>query len=202
MHFRMKTRTPPIEITAANFFTRYWLKKDLQLFARSNGLESTGSKAELADRIACFLKTGHGAPKRGRNTIKSRFDWSRSELHPGTVITDNYRNTRQVRNFFIGELGSEFSFNVAFLEWLKNNAGRTLGDAVHQWKKIREEAASGNNKKEPGAQFEYNRYVRDYFADNPGGSLKEAIRCWNYKKKTSGKPAYARADIGKAGGKA
>ena len=183
------------DIDAENVLCRYRLKHELQAFARSHGIDASGGKTEIADRIKQYLKTGKvtGSVKAG--TKKSSFDWNRAPLHPGTKITDNYRNTRNVRNFFIGQLGPGFSFNVEFLAWLKHHTGHTLGDAVLQWKTIRRSAAANKKKKEPAPQFEYNRYVRAYFPDNAEGTLGEAIRCWKYKKMVSGAPVYERKDV-------
>jgi hypothetical protein len=182
-------------INAENFLRRYWLKHELQAFARSHGIDASGGKTEIADRIKRYLKEGKvtGSVKSGAK--KSSFDWNREPLNPHTRITDNYRNTRNVRNFFIEQLGPGFSFNVEFLAWLKQHVGHTLGKAVRQWKLIRHSAATKKGKKEPAPQFEYNRYIRAYFADNADGTLREAIRCWKYKKMKSGAPVYERKDL-------
>lgn len=183
------------EPNAGNFLKRYRLKQELQTFARSHGLEASGGKTEIASRIERYLKTGQVTRSVKAGAKKSSFDWNKAPLHPETQITDNYRNTRNVRNFFIGQLGPGFSFNVEFLAWMKHHIGHTLGDAVLQWKTIRRSAAANKGKKEPAPQFEYNRYIRAYFADNAAGTLPEAIRCWKYKKMLSGAPVYERKDV-------
>lgn len=180
---------------ANNFLKRYRLKQELQAFARSQGMDASGGKTDIAARIQHFLKTGQFPNAVKAAAKKSSFDWNSAPLHSETRITDNYRNTRNVRNFFIKQIGPGFSFNVDFLAWLKQHVGHTLGDAVLQWKKIRHSEATGKVKKEPAAQFEYNRYIRAYFADNPEGTLGEAIRCWKYKRMNSGAPVYERKDI-------
>jgi len=183
------------DTNAQNYLNRYRLKQELQAFARSHGIAASGGKADIAARIRLYLKTGKVTSSVKTIAKTSPFDWNSETLHTHTRITDNYRNTRNVRNFFIKQLGPGFSFNVEFLAWLKQHVGYTLGDAVLQWKKIRHSAARGKIKKEPAAQFEYNRYIRAYFADNPESTLHEAIRCWKYKKVNTGAPIYERNDV-------
>ena len=46
------------KLDAATFRCFYYLKQELADFCRENGLSTSGSKAELTDRIAYFLDTG------------------------------------------------------------------------------------------------------------------------------------------------
>ena len=61
---------------------------------KNTGIQTTGGKLELADRIISFLSTG----KISEVTIKtksskSKFDWHSQQLSLDTVITGNYKNT-------------------------------------------------------------------------------------------------------------
>ncbi|NJR13456.1 MAG: hypothetical protein HC779_03400 [Phyllobacteriaceae bacterium] len=63
------------------------------------------------------------------------FDWHSSPLFSHTLITADYRNTQNVRRFFQGEIGNAFKFDRAFMSWMLDNAGKTLGDAVDEWRR-------------------------------------------------------------------
>lgn len=63
------------------------------------------------------------------------FDWHYSELTDDTVIGPGYRNTQNVRRYFIARLGSGFKFDRSFMAWMKTNSDATLGEAVAEWKR-------------------------------------------------------------------
>ena len=58
-------------LSSAAFREWYWLKEELTNYCRRNGLPASGSKTELADRIAVFLDTGRvEAPHSAKRTSK------------------------------------------------------------------------------------------------------------------------------------
>lgn len=178
-------------LSSETFREYYYLKEELVAFCRINGLPAAGSKQELTDRIAFFLDTGKTLPpaeKRIMATGKPDADISRT-----SIIEDGIVCSETHRAFFKKEIGSGFSFNVRFQQWLKANAGKTYGDAIAAYDKILEEKKAGKNP--IGKQFEYNTYIRDFFADNAGKTLDDAIRCWKYKKSLKGHNQYERSDL-------
>lgn len=190
-------RRPPLTsaLSPEDFRDFYWLKSELLDFCRVEGLRSSGSKIEIADRVEHYLRTGQAKEPERQTRPSSSFDWNRSELTTETVITDSYRNTRTVRAFFVEQLGPSFRFSVPFMAWMKSNAGKTLGDAVEAWKQLKGEAASARGPKNIAPQFEFNRYVRDFLADNPGRPRSEALACWKAKRSRRGSNAYERSDL-------
>ena len=46
------------ELSAETFRQYYYLKEELVEFCRKDGLQATGSKSELSERIAVFLESG------------------------------------------------------------------------------------------------------------------------------------------------
>ena len=62
------------------------------------------------------------------------FDWHYSVLSSHTIIAPDYRNTQNVRRFFKSEIGENFKFDRPFMTWMQDNAGKTLGDAVDEWR--------------------------------------------------------------------
>lgn len=193
----METR-PPLsrEISAKDFKDFYWLKKELQEFCKKEGLRQSGSKVEIANRILHYLTTGKSPQVVNKKLAKrSTFDWSTGALSPSTIITDNYKNSENVRSFFTEQIGKPFKFNVKFMNWMKANQGKTLGDAIVAWRKIKQEKKARIAPKEIAPQFEYNRYLRDFLADNPGKSRKEGIELWKIKRSLRGPNEYEQSDL-------
>lgn len=176
-------------LDSKTFCDFYYLKEELADFCRKNGLPTSGGKTELTDRIAYFLDTGEIPSK----SLAKKRAAAPLEIHADTKIESDFVCSEKHRAFFKKQIGSGFSFNVAFQKWLKSNAGKTYREAVAAYYQILE-----NRKKERpeiGKQFEYNTYIRDFFADNPGKSLEEAIRCWKYKKQLRGHNRYEKSDL-------
>lgn len=96
--------------------------------------------------------------------------------------------SQELRAFFQQHLGKGFHFKVEFQQWLRENAGKTYGDAVAAYRTIA-------HPTEIGPQFAYNKYIRDFFADNKGASIEDAIRCWHWKKTQPGTPRYEPCDL-------
>lgn len=61
------------------------------------------------------------------------FDWHCDPITRATPITSTYRHTQNVRRFFKSECGPNFKFDRGFMAWMKNAAGKTMGDAVDEW---------------------------------------------------------------------
>lgn len=171
------------------FKSYYYLKEELAAFCRKEGLQTTGSKTELAERIATYLETG----KKTRISYKSHKQPSPIiHITKETEIERDFVCSEKRRSFFKQIIDKSFSFNVAFQKWLKSNAGKTYQDAIEAYHQIQEEKKKG--KTTIGQQFEYNTYIRDFFADNPDKSLQDAIKCWQYKKGQQGNNRYEKAD--------
>lgn len=96
-------------ISLKDFQDFYWLKKELVAFCKSNGFPTTGGKIELSNSIIYFLQ--HGEIPQIKNQLKksiSKFDWNIEILYLDTLITDNCRNTENVRVFSKKKLGKTF----------------------------------------------------------------------------------------------
>ena len=64
-----------------------------------------------------------------------KFDWHADEISSSTVIDATYRNTQNVRRFFKSICGEQFKFDRDFMLWMKDNTGKTMGDAVTEWQR-------------------------------------------------------------------
>jgi len=183
-------------ISVEDFTDFYWLKAELISFCKREGLPLSGSKIEITTRITTFLKTGKKAfPKPKKSKPTSKFDWNNAPLSLQTIITDNYKNSENVRAFFQNHTEKQFKFNVKFMNWMKANIGKTLKDALQQWEVIELEKKNRTTPKTIAPQFEYNRYTRDFLADNPNLTKTDAIRFWKIKKSMRGGNGYERSDL-------
>ena len=177
------------KLSSKEFLEYYYLKEELVRFCRENGLPASGGKQDLTRRIAFFLDTGKVQETKTAVTPKKKI----TEITKDSIIESGFVCSELHRAFFKKEIGSSFSFNVAFQKWLKSNAGKTYADAIVAYNEIKNTKKPG--KKDIGSQFEYNTYVRDFFEDNKGASLEDAIKCWKFKKSIKGHNKYERTDL-------
>jgi hypothetical protein len=190
---------PPLDdaIKPSDLRDYYWMKAELAAWCRGRGIPSGGGKWEIIERMVRFLETGdRGLPVGRKPRGGPRFDRAGEALTPDTVITLDYRATRNVRTFFERHLGEGFRITVPFTEWMRAHTGRTLADAIDAWRVLKDEVRNADGPKRIAPQFEFNRYVQAFMADNPGRARREAVACWMEKKKRKGPRVYHRDDLG------
>lgn len=168
----------------------YWLKSELSDFCKQIGLCSYGTKAELTDRVVYYLDTGN---VRGESSDKRNTKSRPKKVNLRTVIEDNFVCSEAHRIFFLTHLGNTFKFNAEFLQWLKNNAGKTYKNALSAYRRmqVRKKTTKTGSDESP----ERDTYIRDFFADNEGRTLDEAIRCRKYKESLAGHNCYEKSDL-------
>ncbi|HBG39836.1 MAG TPA: hypothetical protein DDW85_00310 [Porphyromonadaceae bacterium] len=188
---------PPLneQLSIQDFRDFYWLKEELIAFCRTAGLSTRGAKKELAERIASYLQMGAIPTEVRQRRNDSHFDWKRAPLSLDTQITDNYKNTENVRAFFIKEIGPHFRFNTYFMNWTKQNAGKTLQEAKEEWIRFYSLKKENKDQSEIPAQFEYNTYIRDFLKDNENKTFQEAIQYWKVKRTQRGSKKYKKTDL-------
>lgn len=157
---------------AGEFRRWYWLKDELQAFARAQRLATAGSKDQLAERIAAFLA---GAPLPAPAAPPRS---SRQKLVPPltihTVVPAGHPCSQVLREFFVNALGPGFRFDAPMREFFADNDGTaTLAAALDHWHATRDTAA-----RPIGPQFELNRFSRDWHAANPGGTRDQMLAAW------------------------
>lgn len=183
------------DISLEDFKDFYWLKSELLAFCRSKQINASGGKKELEDRIILFLTTGERVQIKNQKKSTKTTDWRYGELSVSTIIDDHYKNNYNVRDFMRKIIGSRFHYNVDYLEWIKNNKGKTLADAAKAWLHIESLKKSGAHTRPIAPQFEYNTYIRDFLTANPKKTKAEAIRFWNIKKTQRGSKKYHANDL-------
>ncbi|MEL6701277.1 MAG: DUF6434 domain-containing protein, partial [Pseudomonadota bacterium] len=108
------------------------------------------------------------------------------------------KNTQNVRRFFKAEAGPQFKFNIAFMDWMKANTGKTLADAVAAYQAFRQEAAQPGFESRIADHNQFNQYTRDFLADNPKMGMKEVRHFWALKRalpSEDGRHRYAPSDL-------
>lgn len=192
------TRPPIDQIgTGAELRRWYWRKDELVPRARALGLKTTGAKFDILDRIATFLDTG-AAPVETRSKAASKFDWHSADLTDDTPLTDSYRNTQNVRRYFKSRLGEGFKFNIAFMAWLKTNAGATLADACAEYRAMKVREADPDYQTEIKDHNQFNKYTRDFLKDNPDKGMADVRHFWALKSalpSETGRHVYDRSDL-------
>lgn len=187
----MERPTLNSSISVQNFKQFYWLKTELHSFCKKNNLPTSGSKEELTKRIYLFLSTGQILKPSTKNSNRTSSDQT---LTLNSTIKLGYKNDERHRASFKTVIGDRFRFNVPFMNWMKQNSGKSYKEAVDVWLQIEKEKKAGK-KTAIAPQFEYNQYTRDFFKANPNLSKEDAIMCWNYKKSISGHNRYEESDL-------
>lgn len=175
-------------ISLKDFKNYYWLKSELQIFCKENGLSQSGSKLEIANRIEYFISTGEikSPIKKVNKKIKKN-----ELLSLDTIISENHRCSQNVRYFFKSIIPN-FHFSTYIQDYFRNNVGNTYQDVLNAWNEEELRKKEKSYKKEIGVQFEYNQFIRDYFADekNKNKTRKDAINAWNEIKTIPGDNKY------------
>jgi hypothetical protein len=176
----------------------YWLKKELVDFCKRTNLSYVGPKFDILERIANVLDYGKSntLPLSQPKKPTSKFDWSKSILSLDTVITDNYTNGPNTRNFFKQHCGEKFHFSIPFMTFMKNNSGKTLNDAIIEWRRLYNLSKDKNFKSVIPQGNQYNKYIRDFFADNPTMTITQARHFWKLKRSLPlGRHIYEKTDL-------
>ncbi len=79
----------------------------------------------------------------------------------------------ELRDWFVAEPGAGFHADRHMRRFLKEGAGKTLGDAVEHWISTRDAAED-----EIKPQFELNRFTRQWWRANSDGSREELRDAW------------------------
>lgn len=157
-----------------------------------------GAKFDILERIAIALDKGTTKSEKQSQSARptSKFIWSKSVLSLDTVITDSYTNGPNTRKFFKQYCGDKFHFSIPFMDFMKNNCGKTLQDAINEWHRLNEQGKDKNFKSEIPESNQYNKYIRDFFEDNPNMTIKQARHFWKLKRSLPlGKHIYEKSDL-------
>ena len=63
------------------------------------------------------------------------FDWHGGIITRLTVVDSGYRNSQNVRRFFLSQCGSQFKLDRKFMAWICDGVPKNLGDVADEWKR-------------------------------------------------------------------
>lgn len=66
-------------------------------------------------------------------------DWHGMTITRDIPVDPSYKNTQNVRRFMVEHCGAGFKFDRAFMAWIRDGSGKTMGDVVDEW--LRRQAA-------------------------------------------------------------
>ena len=90
--------------------------------------------------------------------------------------------------------GEHFKFSNEFMQWMRDNTGKTLKDALAYWIELDRKKRYFGYREEPLPQNEYNQFVRALSEARPGISTKEIRRLWTIKRSKPGRPVIMPGD--------
>jgi len=146
----------------------YWTVAELRVIARDLGVPTGGRKAELAARVEAALG-GEPLPQ-ARRQRRSRLE---GELTRETLIPEGVVLSRHLRQWFERELGPDFRADRHLRAFLREGAGRTLGEAADHYRATRDAPVG-----EIQPQFELNRFTRLWWEANPDGTREALLEAW------------------------
>ncbi|MGL4574680.1 MAG: DUF6434 domain-containing protein, partial [Burkholderiaceae bacterium] len=145
------------KLNAEEFKAWYWLKEELLAFCRAHGIATSGSKPELAQRIAQFLAGGKAdaAPivRRVRGAMPAVYT-------PQARIGAGWTCSVALSQFFKQHCGKAFRFNAAMRDFIHYGEGKTLAQAIECY---HASIAPDAPARPIAPQLEYNRFTRDYY---------------------------------------
>ena len=182
-------------IRIEDFKDFYWLKEELVAFCREIGINSSGGKIEIANRIAEYLKTGKIERKNTNKSGKIKKCIQKTPRNINDVIPDNYTSSQLFREYFELIIGQHFHFTAYMAKYIKDHSGITFKEYINEWCAEYERRKNKNYKPKIMKSCEYNQYIRDFFKDNPDKTRDEAIKYWKIKKTIRGNNNYEKSDL-------
>ncbi|PQZ91693.1 hypothetical protein CQ018_13025 [Arthrobacter sp. MYb227] len=154
------------------FLRWYWLKAELETFAREIAVRATGNKELLTARIGAAL-----AGRRFEEPMPTRRAQGRqlsAPLSHTTVIPVGQRSSQVVRAWMLEKLGPSFHFDAEVRDFFVQSDGTTtMQDALDHF-----HATRNQGSKSIDSQFEYNRFTRGWHKKYPDGSRDELLADW------------------------
>lgn len=158
------------ELSEKEFLRWYWTLAELQPFARSLGLSSSGAKALVTERIAAHLGGRAAAIPVSKPQTTPQLS---GPLTTNTVIPLGQKSTTVLRQFFLRELGNHFTFDGHMRQFLANSDGATLGDAIDHW-----HATRGTELPPQSKSLEFNAFTKEWHRVHPDGSAADCRAAW------------------------
>jgi hypothetical protein len=182
-------------IDLEDFKAFYWLKEELVAFCREIGINNSGGKIDIADKIAGYLRTGKIESKNTSKGEKIKKGIQKIPESINDVIPDNYTSSQLFREYFKSIIGQQFHFTAYMKKYINGHQGITFKEYADEWQAEYERRKNKNYKPKIMKSCEYNQYIRDFFEDNPDKTRGEAIKYWKIKKSLRGDNVYNKSDL-------
>lgn len=177
-------------LSAAEFCSYYWEKRELIVFCRKHGLPCSGSKQDIAMRIEIFLASGK-IDIANKIARKQRLDSAIPITLSSEVI--NFKCDTKTREFFVQHIGAGFKFNDYLRQFAKTpdlDGTLTYKDLVDGWLINQSQKNNSNQKPEIGKQFQFNQFQRDFYAANKHAPREKMLAAWKLVRSVAGVATY------------
>ncbi len=191
------TERPPLnkKITLKDFKDFYWIQEELVSFCRKIGINCSGGKIEIANRIVKYLKTGKIEKKNTNKNRGTKKGIQRIPKNINEVIPDNYSSSQLFKKYFKSIIGQHFHFTAYMAKYMKDRPEITFKRYINEWQAEYKRRKDKNYHPKIMRSCEYNQYIRDFFKDNPKRTRVDAIKYWKIKKSLRGDNVYRRSDL-------
>jgi hypothetical protein len=184
----------------------YWYMAELVGFCRAAGLDNSGQKHEVIERVRAHLQgrprpVVRGTPAAPMNSVKPA-KLAAAGIAGGRKfgldeqIGSNYKCDAETRAYFESVIGPHFHFTAHLQRFRRTHVGEplTYGDLAREWCAEFERRKDKNYTPAIMHTWEYNTFVRDYMRDKPrnaGKTMKDAAQAWNDVRQSCGPRDYA-----------
>ena len=183
------------DINLKDFKDFYWLKEELVTFCREIGINSSGGKIDIANKIEVYLRTGKIERKRTSKIGKTKKGIQKIPENINDAIPDNYTSSQLFREYFKSIIGQHFHFTAYMAKYIKDHPGITFKEYADEWCAEYERRKNKNYQPKIMKSCEYNQYMRDFFKDNPDRTRADAIKYWKINKSLRGDNIYNKSDL-------
>ena len=197
---RMDTLRPDfsLNLTVQEFEQHYWYRTDLVVICRANRISSSGTKAELEQRIKKLLSGEDTKDERKANAIIRKKLHSDEELSLHTkLIPQGFKFNYKARAFFAQYFQlPKFSFTKDMAAALREaerqgNMEMTVADLIEIYEGKRVIQSSSEEK-----TYQWNNFVKDFNKDPQskqikGDRMKIAAEIWTAVRDSLGSKQYS-----------
>jgi len=192
------------DLSLKQFSAYYWYKDELAAICRQAGLEASGTKAELQNRITDFLRTG----KISKRSRRGHFSQIRKTTAANTAISlssrlipEGFKFNRTAREFFAKYFNvKKFSFTKEMAAALRDAEKRgdlamTVAGLVAVYEKNKRSKTKPARQSAEEKTAQWNNFVRDFNRDartrGMANRMQVAVLLWRQVRDRAGAKTYS-----------
>jgi hypothetical protein len=186
------------------FQAQYWYREELIQICRAHGLDYSGAKADLEERLIGFLRGPVSPPiarKKERKEKKQKRKVVTKRISLDSPVSSGFAFNAQAREFFAEYFKNpDFKFTMEMAEFVrdaraKGNERAKVQDLVKIYERVQREKKDGTRKLPP--ILRWNTFVRDFNRDPQTAHLKNkmeaAAKLWRIVRDRPGSKKYDRS---------